>query len=37
MTPFSDSINSLEWLTKLRKPVYLLDFQFITKDFKAYE
>lgn len=27
----------LEWLTELRKPFYLLDDCFITKDIKGYE
>lgn len=31
------SVNLLEQLTKPRKPIYLLDYQFITKDIKGYE
>ena len=37
MTPTLDWINFLEGLTKLRKLVYSLDCQFITKDFKRYK
>ena len=35
--PFLGLINFLEWLTKLRTPVYLPDYQFITKDIKGYK
>ena len=31
-TPFLGSFNLLDWLTELRKPVYSLDYQFITKE-----
>ena len=34
LTPTLDWINLLEGLTELRKLVYSLDCQFITKDFK---
>lgn len=27
----------LEWLRELREPVYLLDYGFITKNYKGYE
>lgn len=37
MIPSSHLINLIECLTKLRKPVYLLSYQFITKDIKGYE
>ena len=37
MTSSLGSINLLEWLTELWKPIYLLDYQFITKDIKGYE
>lgn len=30
-------INLLQQLTKLRKPVYLLDYEFVTKGIKGYE
>lgn len=32
--PSLGSANSLEWLIELEKPIYLLDDEFITKDFK---
>lgn len=32
-----DSINLLEWLTELSKPVYSLHSWFITKDTKGYK
>ena len=35
MTPSLGSINLLEWLTKLRKPVYLLDYWFIIKGYNS--
>ena len=34
MTPSLDSINLLEWFTELRKPVYSLDYQFVTKGYE---
>ena len=37
MTPSLGSINLPQWLTELRKPVYSLDYKFITKDIKKYE
>lgn len=37
MMPFSNLINLLEQLTELRKPVYLLDYWFITKDIEGYK
>lgn len=37
MTPYLGSLNSLEWVTELRKPVYLLDYWFMTKDIKGYK
>ena len=37
MTPSSRSINLLELLAELRKLVYSLDYQFITKNIKEYE
>lgn len=30
-------INLPEWLRERRKPVYLLEYQIITKDIKGYE
>ena len=36
-TPALDSINLLEWLTELSKPVYSLHSWFITKDTKGYK
>lgn len=36
MTPSLCLINLLEWPTELRKPVYSLDYRFITKDIKGY-
>ena len=36
-TPPSGLINLLQWLTELRKTVYLLDYQFSMKDIKGYE
>ena len=32
-----DLIDLLEWLTEVRKPVYLLDYWFITEVIKGYE
>ena len=37
MTPSLGSINLLEQLTELRKPVYSIDYRFITKDIKEYK
>lgn len=37
MTPSLSSINLLELITKVRKSVYSLDYQFITKDIKRYK
>ena len=37
VTPSLGLINLLEWLTELRKTVYLLDYWLITKDIKGYE
>ena len=37
MTPSLGSINLPQCLTELRKPVYSLDYKFITKDIKRYE
>ena len=36
-TPTLGSINFPEWLIALRKPVYSLDYWFVTKDIKGYE
>lgn len=35
--PSIGSINLLEWLIELRKPIYSLGYPFITKDIKRYE
>ena len=35
-TSFWDSINLLEWFTEFRKPVYSLEYWFVTKDTKRY-
>ena len=34
-TPSSDSINLLGWLTKIRETFYLLDYQFIIKEYNS--
>ena len=36
MTPFLDFVNLLKQVTKLRKPVYSVDYWFITKDSKGW-
>lgn len=35
MSPFLGSMNLLEWLTELGKPIYLLDYDLIIKGYNS--